>query len=79
VGLSLGLPWFIDSVRCYVHFTKSRQVLFWDLRFGTCVLTFQAHKVSIVLGTVGSMDLGCSGRVSVCVAKQQVLVPYMGL
>jgi hypothetical protein len=40
------------------------------------ILTFRVSKVS----TVGSMDLGCRGSVSVHIAKlQQVLVPYMGL
>ena len=46
------------------------------MRFLVRVLIFQAHKVSIVLRTVGFMD--CSGSMAVLIAKlQQVLVPYM--
>ena len=51
-----------------------------DFRFLVLLLTFQDRKVNIVFGTMGSMDFGCSGSMSVRIAKlQQVLVPYMGL
>ena len=43
--------------------------------FLVLVLTFQARKVSTVLGTVGSMDFSCSCSVSVRIAELlQVLV-----
>ena len=82
MGLTLSLPWFIDSGRCYAACVCSlpgheRCSVVFDLRF---VVTFQACKLSIVSGTVGSWDLGCSGTMSVHIAKlQQVLVPYMGI
>jgi hypothetical protein len=58
--------------RAWVCFTKSRQAsVVLDLRFLVQVLAFQTGKESIVPGIMGSMYLGCSGSVSVHIAKFQ--------